>query len=420
MKNRTRLSAGTDWRYLEVNVEKEEGYKPGRDDFYELLRKQMNCIRVPCEPAVLQVLDEIDGFHILRTVLETRSPQVCISGYNSELSSEVDLVAPCHREPRPESNRWGASLMANVKLASAFGYSLLACDPLAYRVVLIRTDLADIGEESIKTKVDGAHLEHEPDAGFLTSEHYLLKGVETMATEYGWISYFKNDQYIGEHLRRGSYWQEPLVRKAGAALVEASGLALDIGAHVGTHSIGIARLATQLSIVCFEPQRSLYLLLQRNICENSLQHRIFAACCAVGHRTMQASMNRYSSDGSAAGAQIEYGSDLPVNLGGIQLGVGGQACGLVCVDDLTITNLVYVKIDAEGAEPLVIEGMQETLKRELPILVFEDRDDRRLSDDIRRLLSAEHIHMGRAATILRQQGYSVHKWSTDSIAIPCA
>jgi FkbM family methyltransferase len=422
MDNRTPDCAG-DWDYVHFTGAIEDGQGNGYVDAVRRVTRQLQDSGVPQDPDVLRVHDKADGFHVLRAVLESHRPRVCITTYNAELPPELDQVAPYSRGPHSELAPWGASLKANVILANSFGYTLVACDPLAQRVVLVRRDLTGALANNTETPVnsrDTAVLSSRRDSGFLTTEHYLLRGVETIRSRYGWLSYFRNDEYIGENLRGGRYWQEPLVLKAGAALVEAAGWALDIGAHVGTHSIGIASFAAELSFLCFEPQRPLYLLLERNIVENCLQHRLVAVCCAIGHRTMRASMGKCPSDGAAMGGNIEYGSATPVNLGGIQLGVGGETCELLCVDDLLLTSLRYVKIDAEGAEPLVILGMQETLRRELPLIVFEDRDDRHLPRKTREWLSAGNIDMATAKSLLRRLGYRIHRCSADSLAIPCA
>jgi FkbM family methyltransferase len=376
----------------------------------------------PRDPDAVCIGETFNGFHVLRTLLSSYKPRLIVTAYNAALGKEKDLVVPYLRKASCDGTGYqGASFSAVCALASHFGYTPVDGDAGGNRLLLVRDDCASgFPLPAVDALFSPPPHSNPPDPHgrpYLTSAHYLMDAVTTCRTAYGYISFFLNDEYIGGSMSRGYYWQQHLVEDIGSLAVGMHGLALDIGAHVGTHAIAIAQQAPGLMLLCFEPQVHLWRLLERNILENNLGDRVTARCCAVGHAHLRTFLSGTVSDGASAGQAIEYGSGKPVNFGGVQLGSNGQICELIRIDDLDLQSVRYIKVDAEGAEPLVFSGMQQTLEANLPLVVFEDRNDRALPDEVSAALLAGPEDLAPVSARLRALGYRIEELAGDCIAI---
>jgi FkbM family methyltransferase len=210
------------------------------------------------------------------------------------------------------------------------------------------------------------------------------------------------------------------VNEISNRLTNERGMVLDIGAHVGSHTVALAKLKPDLRFICFEPQRPLFSLLERNIHQNGLCDRVQAFNAAVGHAPVAYGLSsKIIVEELNTHEPVRYGSGSPLNLGGMQLGSGGQQCQIVRVDDLDLPPVRYIKIDVEGAEPLAFHGMQRLLARDLPLILFEDRDDRRLSSEtLDALCVPVEIREFSPRRHLVSLGYHVEKLGLDYIARP--
>lgn len=139
--------------------------------------------------------------------------------------------------------------------------------------------------------------------------------------------------------------------------------AIDVGANVGHYTLGISKLVGPSGrVIALEPIPETFELL--------------AANCAHGpHR------NVTLFNAAASSANSVVGMSVPVQAGGknyyeasIQEGVNGDGYHVlsIAVDSLPLPHrIALVKIDAEGHEPSVIEGMRELLVRDKPTLIVE-------------------------------------------------
>ncbi|PTQ10306.1 FkbM family methyltransferase [Sphingomonas oleivorans] len=140
---------------------------------------------------------------------------------------------------------------------------------------------------------------------------------------------------------------------------------LDVGANIGLYTVKAARLVGSTGkVIALEPGHEAYLRLQRNVELNGF-----------GHVTM---LREAASD-----------TDGEALLHHVPLGDDPQAFSLIAnaraeagervktrrldrlVEDLGLTRLDLVKIDVEGAEPMVLRGGLESLARLKPAVLFE-------------------------------------------------
>jgi FkbM family methyltransferase len=143
--------------------------------------------------------------------------------------------------------------------------------------------------------------------------------------------------------------------------------AIDVGANIGLHTILLSQIAgADGRVIAFEPDPENYRLLQRNILDNGLTNvttHPVALSNVTGHTLLhQSTDNRGGLSLRAENADVSTGKGLePVR---IETAVG---------DDLLADlgrPVSLVKIDVEGAEPLVLEGLRNTLARNPSARVF--------------------------------------------------
>lgn len=202
---------------------------------------------------------------------------------------------------------------------------------------------------------------------------FMSTKIQTFLTKYGNISCYLNDIVFASHLRSGNIYEEDLILNYIIPCLNSDSsekVILDIGSHIGTHSIVYSKLVN-CKIHAFEPQRKIYEILKKNIESNH-----FTNCTvynyAVGHKETITTLSNMLYDGYDC--QIEYDIEKTLNYGGIGLGKNGEEVKMVTVDSLGLTQCDYIKIDVEGAEMLVLMGAEETLKKYRPIIWFEKTD----------------------------------------------
>ncbi len=134
-------------------------------------------------------------------------------------------------------------------------------------------------------------------------------------------------------------------------------IALDIGAHVGTHTISMSRaVGPHGLVIAFEPQkkifRELYFNLILNNCVNVIPIR-----CALDSRH----------------AYMVIRQDVPNNEGASYLMPDGpgERVITVCLDDFNLNNVSCIKMDTENSEEDVLKGAIQTIKRCKPTIVIE-------------------------------------------------
>ena len=213
-----------------------------------------------------------------------------------------------------------------------------------------------------------------------------MDNIKIANTKYGQFAYLGNEEYIGHSLSQGRSWEESLVECVKPYVT--GKVVLDIGAHIGTHTVPYAKHAKQ--VYSFEPQEAIFKLLTFNIKANGLENvTLFNNC--VGHENRLCNISSKFNDSTSCGKPINYRSDIPANYGGVQLGEGGQETQMIAIDDLQLDKVDYMKVDVEGAENLVFYGARQTISRCLPTILYE-RNYKTITDEmIKNLKLRDHV-----------------------------
>ena len=140
---------------------------------------------------------------------------------------------------------------------------------------------------------------------------------------------------------------------------------LDIGAYWGLYSLQFAKAGLASEIVAFEADRHNFAQLQSNIFLNNEARRIKAFNKAVTERdqTMHAWESTTHPDGNRGGVGL-----VNLNLGFETLEVEGVA--LDSFLDMRDRSLI-IKIDVEGHEQHVLQGMEEIVRNNRVLMQIE-------------------------------------------------
>lgn len=156
---------------------------------------------------------------------------------------------------------------------------------------------------------------------------------------------------------------EPQMVKLFKSLAAKSETVLDIGANIGCTAILFSSLSKDVH--AFEPSRSTYNILERNIIKSQTQN-ITTHNIGLGDESCESTITYAPSNRS--GGYIS--NKTQASEGHIV-----EQITIKTLDDTVssneIKNIDFVKLDVEGFEGSVIDGALDTLKRDKPIVVLE-------------------------------------------------
>ena len=247
----------------------------------------------------------------------------------------------------------------------------------AYRGLLGR-EADDAGRQSALNALAGGHLTlDELFANMLESPEYRrsqadgalvfrhTKPVCTLIEDRLRLWIDLADRHVSLGCLAGDY--EPSETRFVLSHLQPGDRFLDIGANVGWFAIRAAeRVGPTGYVHAFEPRAATAGLLELSILENGFDSRVTLHRLALG---AQDGMTRL------------LGSETSSNLGGFRLardegdvfdGMTSEAVGMATLDSLSIDARVsLIKLDVEGAEPLVLNGARALLARDRPVILSE-------------------------------------------------
>lgn len=143
------------------------------------------------------------------------------------------------------------------------------------------------------------------------------------------------------------------------------GIALDCGANFGCWALALARHS--LLVHAYEPQPAIAKLLRGNAEANGLSARIKVHEYALGRERGQTTIPLLDLDRDA-------------NFGGVSIGIPHSeapsapsvSVDVFRLDDLIIRGEVsFIKADVEGSELALLQGAQNIIRKDRPIIVAE-------------------------------------------------
>jgi FkbM family methyltransferase len=130
--------------------------------------------------------------------------------------------------------------------------------------------------------------------------------------------------------------------------------AVDIGAHVGTWSMHLAKRFAALH--AFEPISLHRKCFQRNLEGATAAVAVYPYACGNENRKV----TMLTENGSSGNTKI----------------VSGEGdTDLIRLDDMAILNVDFMKLDCEGYELFALQGAEQTILRDKPCIVVEQKHD---------------------------------------------
>ena len=200
--------------------------------------------------------------------------------------------------------------------------------------------------------------------------------MDTYNTKYGLITLYKNEVYIGSKFKQGEYWDEDSLLKL-KNYIKPNHNILEIGGHCGTSSIIYSSfLNNDKKIFVYEPQYNMYNLLVQNINQNNLQNKIIPYNMGVFCYEGYGKMNNIDLDGGGGVVAKRYYEEthLDCNFGGIGLGNDGEIINLTTIDNMKLDDIGFIHCDAQGAENFIFSHGIDTIKKNRPIILYENNE----------------------------------------------
>lgn len=169
-----------------------------------------------------------------------------------------------------------------------------------------------------------------------------------------------NCQIITPQVAQSGMW-EPEESYTMQALLRPGDTLLDIGSHAGWFTVlGALQVGSAGRVIAIEADPRNHALVSRNIADRGFEHAVAHHTAAGAERTtVTMRMSERNTGGNYA---FEFGAE------------GAETFDVVCqpLDDLLGDVVVdVVKLDVEGFEPAVIQGMAGLLQRSKPRILME-------------------------------------------------
>jgi FkbM family methyltransferase len=197
-----------------------------------------------------------------------------------------------------------------------------------------------------------------------------------------------DDQLVG-WIRSQGVWEADVMKLLSRALRPGATF-VDVGAHVGFHSVLAGQLVGPAGkVYAVEPAPWAVELLRANVWRHGLDVTVLPFAASDAEGTLRLALD----DTHRSGAHLTVAQDA----------VEVQARPL---DELLPDAVVDVlKVDVEGAEPLVLRGARKLLERNPRLLaVVEFRDERHLSGEGPAEVLAFYSSLGFEPCLLRRNG----------------
>ena len=171
---------------------------------------------------------------------------------------------------------------------------------------------------------------------------------------------------------------------------------LDVGAHIGKYTLQVAKIVGESgSVIAIEPMTECYKALKKNISLNNFNNIILLNIAAWNK-----SCNLKLFIGDKQGL-----NSIKYNMGLGYVEVEAKALDMV-LSQINVNRVDWIKIDVEGAEYEVLQGLKNTLKKDNPKLIVEvKKENKRKVLDIMKELNYKVYPINGSLTELHEYYY---------------
>jgi FkbM family methyltransferase len=171
------------------------------------------------------------------------------------------------------------------------------------------------------------------------------------------------DQFISRNLMYSGEWA-PHIISIFKQFVKEDMTVIDIGANIGAHTLILSKLASNGSVLAFEPCKINHDILVHNCIINKCKNvDIYKLGCGDKKKSMF-----IESRWNTTEKEDNYGC---VVLQTDQKSKNDEQIHIIPIDNLNLQKVDFMKIDAEEMEDKVLKGCMATIKRCKPIIIVE-------------------------------------------------
>lgn len=164
----------------------------------------------------------------------------------------------------------------------------------------------------------------------------------------------RGDHITKEIAKKGTFYEAALLRFL--AKMDPQGICVDVGAHIGNHTLAFATYPGCTRVIAFEPNPVTFPYLHFNASSLVRQGRATVNHWGI-HDTWSCGHSTDAAENSGM-ARLLPGGDVPV----------------AALDDVLEPGVGLIKIDTEGLELAVLRSATATIARDRPIVVAEAFD----------------------------------------------
>lgn len=221
----------------------------------------------------------------------------------------------------------------------------------------------------------------------------MIKGMELVENQWGKFYIYPND-LIGMTFKGGNLWDWPFLQEPFEKYSDPYKIAIDVGANMGLHSVWLAQ--HNKHVISIEPITPYIVSL--NCILNNVQDKVTIwPCAGYGeHGFMELNPDAIQGQKVDIYKLAEMG-----NIGGISLAYGPGNYIAMPLDEIVPQyggHVGLIKIDAQGCDLGVIEGLQRVIIRDKPAIVFEYEQD---------LSNVHNVSWGLYVDVLEDFGYTI-------------
>lgn len=186
----------------------------------------------------------------------------------------------------------------------------------------------------------------------------------TIKNIYGQIITVFDDDYIGQKVIAKGIYEKQLISYA-EKILEAMDqpVVFDIGANIGNHSLAFSRKAKL--VYAFEPVPQIYDVLSQNVNQNQLDN---VRCMNMALSNVNAEDDIFLFQDNLGGTSFDEHEkhDCPIRV--------SKRIGDEVVAEQDVVGVDFMKIDTEGHEAYVLQGLAKTIKKYQPYIIVEWND----------------------------------------------
>lgn len=174
--------------------------------------------------------------------------------------------------------------------------------------------------------------------------------------DQGYFYIDKKKDWIKKRLYEGQIWEKHVLDLIHN-FAKPDTIALDIGAHIGIHTVTLSHcMGDKGLVIAFEPQKKIYNELCMNLNLNSCQN-VIPIYAAVGEKEGIAYLGKEDLD--SEGGRYISSKDLI------------EPVFMIFLDQLELKNVSFIKIDVENYEGEVLEGAYKMIMTNRPVILIE-------------------------------------------------